>query len=127
MTKWSGRWKKVNDRLLSLLGLARRAGRLSVGHDAAIEAIVKKSAKLCIVCSDGSQRLKREMEHACGYGGKKIRFFEIYASMSELSKAIGSKAAVLTVNDAGFADAAANLVESEREKSEKADETAGKE
>ncbi|MGN1444138.1 MAG: ribosomal L7Ae/L30e/S12e/Gadd45 family protein, partial [Acutalibacteraceae bacterium] len=53
----------MNDRLLSLLGMARRAGRLAVGHDAAIEAIVKNKAKLCVLCRDASERLKKEMQH----------------------------------------------------------------
>lgn len=107
----------MNDRVLSLLGLARRAGKLSLGHDAAIEAIVKNKAKLCLVCRDGSQRLKNEMSHACGYENKKITFIEIDCEISQLSKAIGSKAAVLTVNDEGFAKAIA----------EKTDKTARKE
>lgn len=100
----------MNNRLLSLLGMARRAGKVSLGHDAAIEAIVKNSAKLCVVCSDGSERLKKELSHACGYGGKKIIFKELDCAMSELSKAVGAKAAVLTVNDGGFAKAILDLI-----------------
>jgi len=95
----------VNNRFLSLLGLARRAGRLGLGHDAAVEAIVKNSAKLCIVSCDASERLKNELKHACTYNGKNIPFIEVGFTMEQLSKAIGSKAAVLTVNDEGFAKA----------------------
>ncbi|MCM1364009.1 MAG: ribosomal L7Ae/L30e/S12e/Gadd45 family protein [Faecalibacterium sp.] len=95
----------MNDRTLSLLGIARRAGKLSLGHDAAIEAIVKNKAKLCIVCSDGSQRLKNEMSHACEYDKKNIMFVEAEFTIQQISNAVGSKAAVLTVNDEGFAKA----------------------
>ncbi|MCM1543842.1 MAG: ribosomal L7Ae/L30e/S12e/Gadd45 family protein [Ruminococcus sp.] len=97
----------MNDRILSLLGLARRAGKLSLGHDAAIDAIVRNKAKLCFVCRDGSQRLKNEMSHACTYENKNITFKELDCETAELSKAVGSKAAVLTVNDEGFAKAIA--------------------
>lgn len=95
----------MNDKILSLLGIARRAGKLSLGHDAAIDAIVKNKAKLCIVCSDGSQRLKNEMSHACEYGNKNIMFMQSEFTIQQLSQAVGSKAAVLTVNDEGFAKA----------------------
>ena len=38
--------RKVNEKLLSLLGIARRAGRLSMGFDAAAEAAKKGSSRL---------------------------------------------------------------------------------
>lgn len=95
----------MNEQILSLLGIARRAGKLSLGHDASIQSIIKNQAQLCLVCRDGSQRLKNEMSHACGYNGKGIAYKELDCDISVLSKAIGSKAAVLTVNDEGFAKA----------------------
>ena len=93
----------MKDKALSLLGLARRAGRLSCGHDAAVEAIVKAQAKLCLCAADASERLERELRHACTYETKDIPFMRIDLPMAELSKAIGCKAAVVTVNDGGFA------------------------
>ena len=89
---------------LSLLGLARRAGRLSPGHDAAVETIVKNKACLCLCCADASARLQREMRHNCSYAHKSIPYLTWTVSMAALSKAIGIKAAVITVNDEGFAD-----------------------
>lgn len=94
----------MNDKILSLLGMARRAGRLSCGHDAATEAIVKNKAKLCLCCEDASQRLKNEMAHSCRYGNKNIPFIEAGYKTTELSKAIGFKAAVITIDDEGFAN-----------------------
>ena len=99
----------MNDRLLSMLGLARRAGRLCVGHDASIEAIVRNKAKLCVLCADASERLKKEMRHACSYGGKDIMCLTLSIDILTLSGAIGTKAAVLTVNDEGFAKTIASL------------------
>ena len=100
----------MNDKILSLLGMARRAGRLSCGHDAATEAIVKDKAKLCLCCVDASQRLKNEMAHSCNFGEKNIRFIETGYNTEALSKAIGSKAAVVTVNDEGFANKIGSLL-----------------
>ena len=92
----------MNEKILSFLGLARRAGRLAPGHDAAIESIVKYKAKLCVLCLDASERLEREIRHACSYGGKNIPVIKSGFSAGELSKAIGTKAAVVSVNDEGF-------------------------
>lgn len=92
----------MNEKILSFLGLARRAGRLVPGHDAAIESIVKNKAKLCVLCFDASERLEREIRHACSYGGKNIPVIKSGFSAGELSKAIGTKAAVVSVNDEGF-------------------------
>lgn len=93
----------MNDKFLSLLGIARRSGKLSLGHDAAISAIVKNKAKLCIISSEGSDRLKKEMSHACSFEDKNIPVLITKYETVELSKAIGSKAAVITVDDEGFA------------------------
>ena len=98
-------------KFLSLLGMARRAGRLSLGHDAAEEAIVKNKAKLCLCCADASARLQREMQHNCCFAHKSIPYLTLPVSMAALSKAIGSKAAVVTVDDEGFAKWLGSLFE----------------
>ena len=60
----------MNDKFLSLLGMARRSGNLCLGHDAAVSSVVKNKAKLCIVSVEGSERLRREMAHSCSFEGK---------------------------------------------------------
>lgn len=93
----------MNEKVFPLLGFARKAGKLSVGHDAAVSAIVKNKARLCLVCADASERLKKEMTHACSFDGKEIAVVLTDCKMEELSRSIGTKAAVLTVDDEGFA------------------------
>ena len=51
----------MNDRLLSLLGLARKAGKVVFGRDCAAEAVRKKQAKLLLLASDLSPKSKKEM------------------------------------------------------------------
>lgn len=96
----------MNDKFLSLLGMARRSGKLSLGHDAVISSVVKNKAKLVIVSSEGSERLKKEISHACSYGGKNIPIIFTLYTTAELSKAVGSKAAVMSLDDEGFGKAA---------------------
>ena len=95
----------MNDKFLNLLGMARRGGKLSLGHDAAIGSIVKNKAQLCIISSEVSERLKKEMLHACSFEGKNIPVLITKYETLTLSKAIGSKAAVITVDDEGFSKA----------------------
>ena len=95
----------MNDKFLNLLGMARKSGKLSLGHDAAISSIVKNKAKLCIISFEASERLKKEMSHACSFEDKNIPVLITKYETLTLSKAIGSKAAVMTVDDEGFGKA----------------------
>lgn len=103
----------MNEKIFSLLGLARRAGKLATGHDAVIGAVVKNNAKLCIVCADASQRLKNELAHACNFENKNIALIESDFSAGEMSKAIGIKAAVVAVLDDGFSKRLSELFEAD--------------
>ena len=92
----------MNDKVLNLLGLARRAGKLSIGHDAGVGDLKSGKARLCIISADASQRLKDEINGLC----KRLDTKAILSAytMQELGISIGSKSiAVLTVNDEGFA------------------------
>lgn len=102
------------EKALSLLGLARRAGKISTGHDAASASIVRNTAKLCIVSLDGSERLKREFAHSCTYNNKNIPIVFAPHSSKALSDAIGIKASVITVDDEGFAKRIKQLYENEQ-------------
>ncbi|MBQ8504467.1 MAG: ribosomal L7Ae/L30e/S12e/Gadd45 family protein [Clostridia bacterium] len=95
----------MNDKFLSLLGMARRSGKLSLGHDAAISSIVKNRAKLCVMSKESSERLQKEMMHACTFENKNIPLLITEYTTLGLSSAIGSKAAVITVDDEGFVKA----------------------
>lgn len=95
----------MNDKFLSLLGMARKAGRLSLGHDAVINSVVKNKAKLCVLSSEASTRLQNEISHACNFENKNIPLILTNYTLVELSTAIGSKAAVISVDDEGFAKA----------------------
>lgn len=95
----------MNDKFLSLLGMARRSGRVSLGHDAVINSIVRSRAKLCVMSKEASERLQKEIKHACTYENKNIPVIVTNYSLMELSSAVGSKAAVISVDDEGFAKA----------------------
>jgi len=91
-----------NGQLLSLLGLCRAANLAAFGHNAAKSALRERKARLCLLCGDASPRLCEEFEYLAGEA--KAPLFKMPASSSELKQATQYKAAVLTVNDRGFAD-----------------------
>ncbi len=91
----------MNDKLLHFLGIARRAGRLSLGNDAAIEAMRKGHTKLLLLASDLSPRTAGGVRFAAEE--EEVTLVEAKATMDEISMALGKRTGVIAVNDAGFA------------------------
>lgn len=91
----------MTDRLLSFLGICRKAGSLAVGHDAAKDALRSSRARLILLSSDASERLEREFSNL----GSKIQIIRLSRSMDDICNYIGKKAGVLAVTDANMASA----------------------
>lgn len=105
MTVWRRKLKKmITDNLKGLFGLCRRAGKMSLGHDAVVTSIKKRKAGLVITCSDASERLKREIKDECSFDGRNIKYIDGTFKRDELSLCISSKAGVISIDDQGFAE-----------------------
>ncbi len=91
------------DKVLSLLGLCRKAGRLQAGFDACREAARGKRAALLIAAGDVSEKTYKNLRYEAGRAG--IQAVRIRAGMEELSRACGIRAGVAAVTDEGFAGA----------------------
>lgn len=89
------------DSALSLLGLCRRAGKLSLGHDACKLALNSGNAVMCVICSDASERLNDEISGIAKAKG--VGIYDVKYSMTDIKQALSFKAAVFTVDDEGFA------------------------
>lgn len=105
----------MNDRFLSMLGMCRRANMLSAGHDGAFDAISKNKAKLCLLSCDASQRLKTEFEATAVYENRNVPLIYTKYTMEQIQQAIGKKAAVITINNEGFAKKLTELNEMQNE------------
>lgn len=99
-----------NPKLLSLLGMCRKAGKLSCGHDSATGSIRSNIAKLCLLSSDSSERLRKEIERETEFDGRNIPYAVLFSTMEEIGFATGLKSAVVTINDEGFAKAMLRLL-----------------
>lgn len=89
------------NKFLSFLGLARRAGKLTMGNDPVIESIQKKEAKVLLAAADLSPRTLKGVAAAAAAGD--VRLIQMEISMDELGFAIGKRVGIVSVNDAGFA------------------------
>ena len=65
-----------NDKVLSLLGLAKKAGKLKSGEYCVETEIKKGRAKLVIVALDASENTKKSYSDMCNYKKVPIIFYE---------------------------------------------------
>ena len=102
----------MNDRILSLLGLCRRAGKLVIGSDPCSDSMAKSKAKLILYANDFSQNsLKPVLLQA---HKQNVRVLEVNRTKDEISFSLGKLCGVLSVGDKGFADKLAMLIEGEQ-------------
>lgn len=91
-----------NDRILSMLGLAMRAGKVVSGEFSVEKRIQKREAWLVLVASDASDNTKKLFRNKCDF--YHIPCY-IYAGKEALGHAIGKGArASIAILDKGFAE-----------------------
>jgi ribosomal protein L7Ae-like RNA K-turn-binding protein len=91
----------MQDKLSGLLGLARRAGRVTFGSDAVLKGIADGKAALVIIAADTAARTLKNIEEACGRTGTGIAMVPL--DKSALGHAIGrGETAVAAVTDKAF-------------------------
>ena len=76
----------MQNKLTSLLGLSRRAGKLTMGHDPVAESVAKGESCLVLMAQDLSPRTKKTA-----------------LTLDEMGFAVGKRVGVVSVNEAGFA------------------------
>lgn len=90
------------NKTLSMLGMARRAGKLSMGHDMALKALLNKKAKMLIFANNSSERLQREFKVTMEKNNINVQIFTPDISIAEIHFSCGYKAGVITVDDENF-------------------------
>jgi ribosomal protein L7Ae-like RNA K-turn-binding protein len=98
---------------MSMLGMARRARRLSMGHDMALNSLKSKKASLIIFASDVSDRLIQEFKIASDKFCPDITICKIDETINDVHMLLGYKAGVITVDDKNFSDRIAQLIKQE--------------
>lgn len=96
------------DKLINLLGLAQRAGRLISGEEQVIQAIRKNKVQLVFLAHDAGPNLQKKITDKSNY--YKIEVSTVFSTL-ELSAAVGKPRKVIAVADTGFSKKMRTLME----------------
>ena len=91
------------DKVLSLLGLAKKAGRLEAGEEPVGAAARARDARLILLASDAAENTVRRGKHFAEAGA--CLWVSVPATKDELGRAVGrTSCAMLALTDIGFAE-----------------------
>ena len=112
-------WKKrlamaeTNDikRVLGMLGLAMKAGKVVIGTEQVISFLQKGKVKLILVSGSASDGTKKKMLHKCEF--YKTRMVELSIETDELGRLLGKTytPAVVGITDENFSRTIVKLLE----------------
>lgn len=110
--------KKTAARLTGMIGLARRAGRLTYGFDAVAQDISAGKAKAALLSEDASQRTAKKIKDI---GSRfNVRVVVLPVSKISLGNAIGrDDTAVIAITERAFADKILELADAGNQSAEK--------
>lgn len=98
----------MNDRILSLLGICKRAGKLITGADTTIDSIRKSKAKLVIFANDFSKSSKKSVQTAANKYNMKT--LTINQSKEKIKFTLRKICRVMTTKNKSFANKLEQLI-----------------
>ena len=98
----------MNNKLLSLLGLMRRAGKLSLGFDAAADSAESGTSCLILTTADISPKTLKELNYKIN---NKTDVIALNCNQDDIQHAVGKAVKIISINDKGFAQKAKLLME----------------
>ena len=109
-----GRRLTMRDRVLSLLGLAAKAGKIESGNFAAEKAVKGFRAYLVILAEDAQKNTEKSFGNMCSFYEVPLRH---HGTKESLGNAIGKEyRSCVAVTDKGFAESMIKLLGSEEER-----------
>ena len=91
------------ERILGMIGLAKRAGCVVGGDFAVTSAVKDKKAKLVIIAENASSNTKKKIENSCEqYGVDYVEFSDTYSLGRYTSSDVR---ATIAITDTNFAEA----------------------
>ena len=92
---------ETKSKIISFIGLAKKAAKLSIGKDATYESILENTAELILFSSDLSTRSINDVEKSASKRNVKTLMTNI--SMSDYEQVLNKKAGIICIKDSGFA------------------------
>ena len=103
----------MQDRVLSLLGLAAKAGRVVSGGFSAEEAVKSKKACLILIAEDTQTNTLKRFTDKCSHYNIPIRF---YGTKETLGRAVGKESrACIALTDRGFAQGILKILNEQKD------------
>lgn len=93
-----------SEKILSLLGFAAKAGKLSFGTHATTFATESGKAKLVLAAADISEKSVKELRFKADKQNIQVLILDGILA-ADLSKRVGKNCGIVAVNDDSFADA----------------------
>lgn len=93
----------MTDKILTLLGFAAKAGRLSYGFDTSLNSLKQQKAKLVVCAEDISPKRLKEITFFAHKSDVEVLSLK-GISIDTLSHAIGRRCGIASVNEKGFAE-----------------------
>lgn len=90
----------MDQRVLNMLGLAMRAGKMVTGEGLTVDEIRKQRVDLVFVAADASENTRKKIIDKCSYYEVPC---ETRLTNAEISHAIGKDRMVIGIKDQGFA------------------------
>lgn len=97
------------NKVLRLLGLATRAGKIAFGTESVIDTIKKNKTSLVIVAKDAADRTKRNIQRIAEENNVPVKFYE---TIEALSKSIGKEnKAIIAIKDRNFSSEILKIID----------------
>jgi ribosomal protein L7Ae-like RNA K-turn-binding protein len=91
------------DKILSLISLAKKAGKVSAGFEEVRHNILKKQVYLVLLSRDLSLKSQKNVRFICDKND--VSVLNIDTDMIAIGKHIGKKSGIVAIKDIGFAQA----------------------
>lgn len=108
----------MTEKVLSLLGFAAKAGKLSYGFDAVKTALLRKMSKLVLIAGDVSPKSKKEILFFAEKSGTNVTVLD-ECDMQTLSHSVGRKCGIISVNDISFSQGLLSVINAGRNLNDK--------
>ena len=97
------------EKLVSFIGLAKKARAIEIGKDATYESIAKGNAKLILLAHDLSERSFKDIKKVADENN--IYVIKSTVTMSQYELVLNRKAGIICIKNSGFADKIKKLCE----------------
>ena len=97
------------DRLLSLISLSKKAGKLVLGFDVTKKELFKGSVSNVFVCSDLSPKTLKELQYICD--DLDIEILTLPFTLDEIWYEVGKRAGIICITENGLSNKLKALLE----------------